>query len=252
MAEPLFNLSQEANLEERGAEEAQLTEQKIAHENGAEAAPEFYWAEGVPGQGPRPDYLPAKFESAEQAVKAYGELEKKFGGFVGAPESYDFVTPLEQHGLEWDKESEVGKDLAGVLKQYNASQEFAEALMGVYAKDMSARAVTAEDVLTNLGDDGKRMINTISNYAAENLTPEETHVLETMMMDSEQVKLVNKLFVNLFGDPQLASPQDVNAYTPVRNEQTIRAEMDAAIKNGSYDGNTRERLLNELAKVVAG
>src|SRR5205809_15380 len=50
----------------------------------------LYLAEGIPGQGSRPDYLDDKFSNLAEQAKAYKEVRKALGAQTGAPESYDF------------------------------------------------------------------------------------------------------------------------------------------------------------------
>ena len=47
---------------------------------------EFFLSEGIKGVGDLPEWYKAdKYKSIAEQAKAYTELEKKFGGFTGAP-----------------------------------------------------------------------------------------------------------------------------------------------------------------------
>lgn len=68
----------------------------------AEQGPSWYIDESTPGLGERPDWMPRKYKTAADVGKAYTELEKKLGAFVGAPEKYDLSTleiDEEQHKI---------------------------------------------------------------------------------------------------------------------------------------------------------
>ena len=78
---------------------------------------DWFWAEGVKGEGARPDYLPEKFTTVADAAKARAELEKKLGAFTRAPEAY----AVEHLGL--DPEQHTLKELIGLSKELNMSQD---------------------------------------------------------------------------------------------------------------------------------
>ena len=47
---------------------------------------EYFLSDGIKGSGDTPDwYKGDKYKSVAEQAKAYTELEKKFGGFTGAP-----------------------------------------------------------------------------------------------------------------------------------------------------------------------
>ena len=54
---------------------------------------EFFLSDGIKGVGDQPEWYKAdKYKSVAEQAKAYTELEKKFGGFTGAPK--DGYQPL--------------------------------------------------------------------------------------------------------------------------------------------------------------
>ena len=47
------------------------------------------WNDSMPGSGEAPEWLnQGKYSNVEEQAKAYRELETRFGGFTGAPETY--------------------------------------------------------------------------------------------------------------------------------------------------------------------
>jgi len=68
--------------------ETGTSEESTATES-TEVQSTFSWSEGVNGEGEAPEYFKAdKYKSVADQAKAYTELEKRFGGFTGAPEAY--------------------------------------------------------------------------------------------------------------------------------------------------------------------
>ena len=49
----------------------------------------WHYAEGVPGQGDKQEFLKDKYANITEQAKAYTELESRFGSFTGAPEAYE-------------------------------------------------------------------------------------------------------------------------------------------------------------------
>ncbi len=73
----------------------------------------------------RPEWLPEKFKDAEALAKSYGELEKRFGGFTGAPKEYEF-TPSEalaDSGFEYDSSDPDYARLTEIGKKLNMSND---------------------------------------------------------------------------------------------------------------------------------
>ena len=140
MSEGLFDLTAESNVEEVAAENIENGERKLAEEEGNKGmpSPEWYWDEHRPGEGARPEWLASKYKSVEDQAKSYAsgfplKPPKRFSSSV-----YDFNSALEKYGQNIS-ESDLGKDLAGIFDHYNASQEFVDALLDVYGRDVQAR-----------------------------------------------------------------------------------------------------------------
>jgi len=102
----------------------------------------WFLAEGVAGQGEKPDYfIDTKYKSlAEQAkaypelVKTHGELATRFGAFSGAPEKYDVKLPDELKEVEFDHEDPLFKDFEVFAKESNMSNDSFNKLLSVYAR----------------------------------------------------------------------------------------------------------------------
>ena len=79
---------------------------------------EYFLAEGIKGAGETPEwYKSDKYQSVAEQAKAYTELEKKFGGFKGAPK--DGYTAPE--GIESD--DALLTELTEFAKDTNMSDE---------------------------------------------------------------------------------------------------------------------------------
>jgi hypothetical protein len=128
-------------------------------------------AEGVQGPGKRPEWFKNdKYRSVEDQAKAYPELEKRFGAFVGAPKDgkYTFTPPEglphtidEAHPLtgdfnKWATEHQLSQggynELMGMLLQYEISHQ----------PDLGA-------IKTGLGEKADERITAVAQWGQANL-----------------------------------------------------------------------------------
>jgi len=120
----------------------------------------------------RPEWLPEKFDNAEDMAKAYGELEKKMGG-DNADEDVAETEPTESNDTlveswitEFQEKGELTDDTYGSLAKHGFSREFVndhiagqEALMEKNQKDIKGNAADDYDAMTE--------------WAGQNLTDSE-------------------------------------------------------------------------------
>ena len=73
-------------LEEQAAPEETTSDTLLDQASPTLNEGEYFLSEGIKGAGDMPEwYNPSKYKSVSEQAKAYTELEKKFGGFTGAP-----------------------------------------------------------------------------------------------------------------------------------------------------------------------
>lgn len=158
----------------------------------------------------RPDHVPEKFWDPETnsvrvdaALKSYSELEKRFGGFTGAPEKYDFSISdeLKEKGVELDPENPLIQQFTEIAKEANMSPDLANKLVnmyleGDYATSQSYEQAEAERVkqeIAALGKDGPRRLESIEKWASANLDPEIAEGLKEAAITSGAVKAIEAL-----------------------------------------------------------
>ena len=105
-------------------EATQSTQSSQSTETAAE--PSWFWGEGAPGQGDKPEYLMDKYKSISEQARGYKELlmhhNDKLKGFVGTPEDgYERGEGNEENAL-MGMLSEVGA-------KYGMNQEMFGALV---------------------------------------------------------------------------------------------------------------------------
>ena len=150
---------------------------------------EYFLTEGIKGTGERPEWYKAdKYKSVADQAKAYTELEKRFGGFAGAP----------KEGYELPEGIDDGDELLGELKTFaaetNMSQDaFNRAWQLLQAQSEAVEEVSVEMELQKLGDNAQNRIKHVEQFMKNNLDPDTYEELRYAVNSAESVKLVEAL-----------------------------------------------------------
>ena len=129
---------------------------------------EYFLTEGIKGTGDTPEWYKAeKYKSVADQAKAYTELEKKFGGFTGAPkDGYAMPEGVEQG-------DELMDALKGFAEKTNMNQSsFNEAWELLIAQGEAVEEVSAEMEMQRLGDNATDRVKTVEQFMKNNLDNE--------------------------------------------------------------------------------
>ena len=150
---------------------------------------EFFLSDGIKGNGDMPDwYNSNKYKSISEQAKAYSDLEKKFGGFTGAPKD-GYESP---EGIESD--DALLSELNEFAAKTNMSQDaYNDAWQLLSAQDQAVNAVNQEDELAKLGDNAHTRIKTVEGFMKNNLSPEVYEEARELVTDANSIKLVEML-----------------------------------------------------------
>lgn len=124
----------------------------------------FYWQEGLAGEGDAPEWFKGdKYKSVSDQAKAYTDLEKRFGGFKGAPESYQLPEEVDNDASYVQMLTEIGK-------KTNMSQDTFGELLELGEAMLSAKMdVDRQAELDLLGPDAESRLNSIDAFMRNNL-----------------------------------------------------------------------------------
>jgi hypothetical protein len=120
---------------------------------------EYFLTEGIKGTGDTPEWFKAdKYKSVADQAKAYTELEKRFGGFKGAPkEGYSVPEGVEDG-------DELLSELKTFAEETNMSQDaFNRAWDLLVAQSQAVEEVSVENELAKLGDNGSNALRLSSS-----------------------------------------------------------------------------------------
>lgn len=150
---------------------------------------EYFLTEGIKGTGERPEwYKSEKYKSVADQAKAYTELEKRFGGFTGAPKD-GYQAP---EGIEAD--DALFAELKTFAEETNMSQEaFGRAWDLLQAQSEAVEEVSVEAELAKLGDNGQQRIKTVEQFMKNNLDPDTYERVRYGVNSAEAVELVEAL-----------------------------------------------------------
>ena len=150
---------------------------------------EYFLSDGIKGSGDTPDwYKGDKDKSVAEQAKAYTELEKKFGGFTGAPKD-GYSGP---EGIEGD--DALLQELTEFATKTNMSQEaFGDAWELLSAQGQAVEQVTQEQEIASLGDNAQERIKNVEGYLKNNLDAEVYEEVRNLVTDARSIQLVEHL-----------------------------------------------------------
>jgi hypothetical protein len=150
---------------------------------------EYFLAEGIKGAGETPEwYKSDKYQSVAEQAKAYTELEKKFGGFKGAPK--DGYTAPE--GVASD--DALLTELTEFAKDTNMSDEaFGRAWELLTAQEQAVEEATQEMEMQKLGDNATQRLKTVEGFLKNNLDAETYSAAQELVTTAESVALIEMI-----------------------------------------------------------
>ena len=150
---------------------------------------EYFLSDGIKGSGDTPDwYKGDKYKSVAEQAKAYTELEKKFGGFTGAPKD-GYSGP---EGIEGD--DALLQELTEFATKTNMSQEaFGDAWELLSAQGQAVEQVSHEQEIASLGDNAQERIKNVEGYLKNNLDAEVYEEVRNLVTDARSIQLVEHL-----------------------------------------------------------
>jgi hypothetical protein len=151
-------------------------------------------ANEISGEGDRPEWFKDKYNSVSDQAQAYSELEKRFGGFTGAPEeSYELTTPEGVDG-EFDMEDPRISWFQQVAKDSNMSQDtFTQMLHGWVQHEVDGVQGSREGEIQALGSNAQARLKDLGDWGGANLSPEEFEGFKMLASSAAGVQTLEAL-----------------------------------------------------------
>ena len=210
-------------------------------ETTTEAPSAWLWGDDITGAGDKPEWFKdSKYKTVAEQAKAYTELEKRLGGFIGAPkEGYQLS---EELGISSDDPSV--KAVLDVLGKSNASNEVANELISSYVQAQQAQeeARFAKE-LELLGTNADYRINAVKEFAASALPSHLQETLQGMVTSAAGVEVIEALMKKAQGS--VVAPE-ANATSTKMDASKLRDMMFAKNEHGQL----RSSIEPEYKKMV--
>jgi hypothetical protein len=219
-----------------------LLNSEPSNETNETEQPSFLWAEGVAGQGDVPEWYKAdKYKSVSDQAKAYGDLEKRFGGFTGAPEAYEL-------GEDVDPEDTFVQMLSEIGTSSNMNQETFAKVYELGEKLLEANAgINKEREMAALGDKAEERIQNVDAFLKNNLGADYERLMAGVN-SAATVELVEKLIAQT-GQAKLPTGNAVPVNVPTQAD--IDEMMNKTDENGRQLYHTSESYRNKVRQAMA-
>ena len=176
-------------LEEQAAPEETTSDTLLDQASPTLSEGEYFLSDGIKGSGETPDWYKAdRYASVAEQAKAYTELEKKFGGFKGAPKD-GYATP---EGVE--KDDALYQELEAFATKTNMNGDaFSEAWELLSTQGQVAEEYNQEAELSKLGDNAQERIKTVEGFMKNNLDADTYEQARGLVNSAETIQLVEML-----------------------------------------------------------
>jgi len=156
---------------------------------------DWFLKEGIPGEGPRPDWLLPKYTSMEAQAQAYPELMKVSRTDASAPESYQ----LESVADVFDPESSYIANLTAKAKTHKLSQDAFGDMVGEFASYQKSLLPNIDEEMKKLGDNPQRRLDTVNTWATNHLSEKSMETLGKIAYTADVVELMDEVRQKMHG-----------------------------------------------------
>lgn len=219
----------------------------VQFEHQAEPAnSEWYLKEGIPGEGPRPDWLLPKYTTMEAQAQAYPELMKIPRNDSSAPETYQ----LDSVADVFDPESAYIASLTAKAKGHKLSQSAFGDMIEEFAAYQKSLKPDTDEEMKKLGENPQRRLDTVNTWASNNLTPKSIDTFGKIAYTADVIELMDEVRQKMHG---LASRVPIGQNVePVKMESpaAIHAEREANYARYKTDAGYRASLTDRLKQAL--
>lgn len=201
--------------------------------------PAWWWDKGTPGTGDRPEWLPSKFKTVEDAARAFSELEKRLGS---APDQYDF-----SKAEKWiDADFDSFKEMAAFAKSKHVPQEVMDKMLESVGSYLDAFTVDTNSEKLALGENAEDRLRVLNNWAKSNFTDETYKALTSNLRTADAVKAIEEMREKMIQN-NTTIPTGNETSTPVLTVQEVQMELEQNLDKYQSDPNYRKEIQRKIA-----
>lgn len=227
------------------AQAEEVSTAEVSQENLSQSA-EWYIDEGIPGPGPRPEWLEPKFKHMKAVTQSLKELERKLGSY-STPESYDFSS----FGDDLNVESPIIAQLTNKAKAHKLSQESFNDIVGEMVNYHKSLMPNMDEEIAKLGDNPKHRLNVVDNWVSNNLSPKAAETLGRIAYTADVVEMIDEIrnkFVSL--SSKVPVGQEALPVAKVITKEEVLAEMRDNHKRYYEDEYYRNEISRKLGQAM--
>ena len=186
-----------------------------------------------------------KFKTEQDVQKSYTELEKRFGGFTGAPEAYEMPE-------EVDPEDTFVKTLTELGAKNQMSQDTFNELLDLGEQMYATKAdFDQEKEMEALGQNAGQRLANIDGFLRNNLG-EKYEELKGVVNNAQTVELVEAL-IGATASAKLPTGASVPSSAPTQGEiESMMKETDAQGKIIYHYSKARQREVQAAFGAMSG
>jgi len=209
---------------------------------------EYFLSEGVKGVGDMPEWYKAdKYKSVAEQAKAYTELEKKFGGFTGAPkDGYKVAEGVDADDALWNELVAFGTE----TNMNQAAMHKAWELLT--AQEQAVEEVSFENEMQKLGDKAESRVGIVEQFMRNNMDPDVYNEARDLMTTAESIQIA-EMFIRSTAPAKL--PIDGHIEPGGITKEDIEAEMFKKDQHGNWLRSVdpaHERKIQQMWKQYGG
>lgn len=194
----------------------------------AQSSDDWFFMDGVKGEGARPDYFEPKYKTLADQAKAYKELASKLG--VRAPDKYD----MSKYSDKVDTSNEHVLGLLTFAKEKNLGQDVVDGIFDTYSKVVDGNRIDYAKEIEKLGSGGRQKIETVATWAANTLSESAIATINRMGHTAEFINLLDEMRQFQSYANQSAQPPGVTvAPAPFKVETTEAIEKELLVPANS-------------------
>ena len=211
----------------------------------APGEPSWWIADGVPGNGARPEWMPEKFKSVSDIAKSYSELEKRVGS---APKEYD-----TSKGESWlDPDYAPFQDMLDLAKSKHVPQEVLDRMFDSVGKYLNEFARDDNAERAKLGDKAEERLNVLDNWVKSNFTPETYAALVNSMSTADAVIAIEEVRSKMIANATSIPNSNHESTGSMPSLQDIQSEMNKNLEKYKTDPTYRREMQAKMELAAKG
>jgi hypothetical protein len=210
----------------------------------------WFLYDGVKGQGDMPAwFLADKYRTVAEQAKAYPELQRRLGAFVGAPKEGKYEAPPLPEGVEGEflTDHPVFESFTKWALENQVSQQGYNDVLGMLAVYEASQAPDFEAAKKEIGEEADKRIESVSLWAKANLDAAgyQGYVEALAGTNAASVFKTIEAITAKARQPARAKPGDVvgdEPVSPLAEIQALQAKVNPATGKRFYEEDAAYRM----------